>query len=79
VPVLRAVLAALPASHGDTRLELLVELAFIGNADLDTHADAARLIAAEAARATGRRWETCSAHRQGARCSSAPLLESRSD
>ncbi len=54
VPVLRAVLADLPATHGDTRLELVVELAFIRNADLDTHADAAQLIATEAARATGR-------------------------
>ena len=36
------------------RLELLVELAFIGDADLGRHAEATRTIAAEAARATGR-------------------------
>ena len=39
-----------PDTHAETRLELLVELAFIGNADLATHAEATRMIAAEAAR-----------------------------
>ena len=43
-----------PTPTGELRLELLVELAFIGNADLATHAQATRMIAAEAARATGR-------------------------
>ena len=54
VAVLRPVLEALPDAERELRLELLVELAFIGNADLTTHAEATRMIAAEAARATGR-------------------------
>jgi len=54
VSLLRAVLAALPDAHPETRRELLVELAFIGNADLASHPEATRMIAAEAAHATGR-------------------------
>ena len=54
VAILNAVLAALPDTHDDMRRELLVELAFIGNADLATHAQATRMIAAEAAGAIGR-------------------------
>ena len=54
VAVLRAVLEALPDADREMRLELLVELAFIDNADLATHEEATRMIAAEAANATGR-------------------------
>jgi DNA-binding CsgD family transcriptional regulator len=52
--ILNAVLEALPGTHGEMRRELLVELAFIGDVDLATHARATRMIAAEAADATGR-------------------------
>jgi DNA-binding CsgD family transcriptional regulator len=54
VAVLRGVLEALPDAEREMRLELLVELAFIDDADLATHEEAARMIAAEAADATGR-------------------------
>ena len=54
VPVLRGVLEALPDADREMRLELLVELAFIDNADLSTSEEATRMIAAEAADATGR-------------------------
>ena len=54
VPVLRGVLEALPDTDREMRLELLVELAFIDNADLSTREEATRMIAAEAADATGR-------------------------
>ena len=54
VAVLRGVLEALPDADREMRLELLVELAFIDNADLATHREATRMIAAEAANATGR-------------------------
>jgi DNA-binding CsgD family transcriptional regulator len=51
--VLRDAVAALPAQERETRLELLVEQAFLGSAQLAGHAEARRSIADEAARARG--------------------------
>ena len=54
VAVLRGVLETLPAADREMRLELLVELAFVGSSTLGGHEEALRTIAAEAAGVTGR-------------------------
>ena len=54
VAVLRAVVESLPDTHRELRLELLVELTFIGGSDLGGLEEAAHTIAAAAARAAGR-------------------------
>lgn len=50
---LRAVVETLGATDRETRLELIVELAFVGSSDLSTHQEAARMIALEAQHAPG--------------------------
>jgi DNA-binding CsgD family transcriptional regulator len=54
VAVLISALKTLEDAHGELRLELLAELAFIGSSDLGGHTEATRMIAVEAARVTGR-------------------------